>query len=49
MRKALNKYDYIKEKRIYRAIIDLKEFMKKVKNAQYYVEIRINHWLRDEN
>ena len=46
LRRALDRYAYIKEKRVFNLVKELKREVRKWKDMQYCVEERINVWLR---
>jgi hypothetical protein len=48
MKKTLDRYEYIKTKRIYKFILEWKDFIKEVKNEMHAIEHRINFRLRDD-
>jgi hypothetical protein len=48
MKKTLDRYEYIQNKRIYKFILDWKDFIKIMKNEIHDIEHRINFRLRND-
>lgn len=49
LRRALEHYEYFKEKRVFSLIAEFKPWVKKYKEVKYNTEHRINIWLRDRD